>query len=189
MSGRSCNQNPLWSDQGTGRKSKSTGNNLTSLPMCCLGVAWVKSIAQVCVCRTLSPRPDCLSIRTHAREVETLTLSERHFRLSTCRDSILILQVKTPYSSLLYLHIYNIYQYYTMIQCVPSRASQLFQSIWLSCLAALLAGILIHSSDCPSLLLEHPTSALHKCQPKKLPPKMCFEIQWVRFGHLGLWRQ
>ena len=38
-----------------------------------------------------------------------------------------------------------------MIQCVPSRASQLFQSIWLSCLAALLAGILIHSSDCPSL--------------------------------------
>ena len=86
----------------------------------------MKSIAQVRVCRTLSPRPDSLSIRSHAREVETLTLSERHFWLSTCRDSILILQVKTPYSSLLYLHIYNnqylsiviniinIYQYYTM---------------------------------------------------------------------------
>ena len=50
----------------------------------------MKSIAQVCVCRTLSPRPDSLSIRTHAREVETLTLSERHFRLSTCRNSMLI---------------------------------------------------------------------------------------------------
>ena len=30
------------------------------------------------------------------------------------------------------------------------------------------------------VLLEHSTSAWHKRQPKKLPPKNCFEIQWVR---------
>ena len=123
-------------NQGTGRKSKSSGNNLRSLPMCCLGVAWVKSIAQVHVCRTLSlsRRPDSHSIRSHAREVETLTLFEKHFRLSTCRHSILILQVNTPYSSLLYLHIYqylsisyNI-QIYNVFQAGQAICSRPFDS-------------------------------------------------------------
>ena len=59
------------------------------------------------------------------------------------KDTLLIFAVS---SYLQYLSIL-----FNIIQCFASRASQLFPSIWLSCLAALLAGILIHSSDCPSL--------------------------------------
>ena len=106
MSG-SCNQ-------GTGRKSKSRGNNLRSLPMCCLGVAWVRRIAQGRICRTLPPRPDSLSIRSHTREVEALTLSERYFSAQHMpgvnphtpgKDALLIFAVSS----------YNIYQNYTCI--------------------------------------------------------------------------
>ena len=133
----------------------------------------MRSIAQVRVCKTLPPRPDSLSIRSHAREVETLTLSERHFRLSTCRDSILILilQVKTPYSSLLYLHIYNIYQYHTMCSkqgkpSVPVHLT-LMPSSSVGRNSDAFLGLLCRKG----VLLEHSTSAWHKCQPKKLPPK------------------
>ena len=122
-----------------------------------------------------------------AREMETLTLSERHFRLSTCRDSILILQVKTPYSSLLYLHIDNIYQYYTMcskqgkpsvpvhLALMPSSSVGRNSDPFLG-LPVPFAALLCRKG----VLLEHSTWAWHKCQPKKLPPKICFEIQWVR---------
>ena len=174
MSG-SCNQ-------GTGRKSKSRGNNLRSLLMCCLDVAWVKSIAHVCVSRTLSPRPDSHSIRSHAREVETLTLSERHFRLSTCIDSTLILQVKKPYSSLLYLLtiFINVYQYHTMC----SKQGKPSVPVHLTLMPSSSVG---RNSDrflglpVPLLVLpEHSTTAWHKRQPKKLPPKNCFEIQCLK---------
>ena len=180
VSGRSCNQKPLWSDQGTGRKSKSRGNNLRSPPMC---VSWVRSIAQVRVCRTLSPRPDSLSIQSHtshARKVETLTLFQRHFRLGTCRDSI-------THLCCIFIFIFTIL--INIIHCVPSRASHLFPSIWLSCLAALLAGILIHSSDCPSLcctaVQERRTArALHfslaQVSTQEIATQILFEIQWVR---------
>ena len=143
--------------------------------------------------QTLSPRPDSISIPSHAREVETLTLSERHFRLSTCRDSILIIQAKTPYSSLLYLYKYYIYTIdhnsTNIILRVPSRASHLFPSIWLSCLAALLAGILIRSSDYPSLCC---TAVQERRAARAVNPRNChqkFISRYNEFEHLGLWRQ
>ena len=146
-------------------------------------VAWVRSIAQVRMCRTLSPRPDSLSIQSHtshARKVETLTLFQRHFRLSTCRDSI-------THLCCIFIFIFTIL--INIIHCVPSRASHLFPSIWLSCLAALLAGILIHSSDCPSLcctaVQERRTArALHfslaQVSTQEIATQILFEIQWVR---------
>ena len=134
----------------------------------------MKSIAQVRVCTTLSPRPDSVSIRSHAREVATLTLFERHFRLSTCRDSILILQVNTPYSSLLYLHIYNIYQYHTMCSkqgkpSVPVHLT-LMPSSSVGRNSDPFLGLSVPLLHCrKGVLLEHSTSAWHKCQTKKLP--------------------
>ena len=147
VSGRSCNQKPLWSDQGTGRKSKSRGNNLRSLQMC----VWLEWEAlPKCACAE-HYHHDLILCRSEVTQVtvETLTLFQRHFRL-TCRDSILILQVKTPYSSLIAVSSYV--QYLSILYNVFQVGQAImFPSIWLSCLAALLAGILIHSSDCPSL--------------------------------------
>ena len=112
--------------------------------------------------------------------VETLTLFQRHFRLSTCRDSI-------THLCCIFIFIFTIF--INVIHCVPSRASHLFPSIWLSCLAALLAVILIHSSDCPSLcctaVQERRTArALHfslaQVSTQEIATQILFEIQWVR---------
>ena len=63
MSGRSCNQKPLSSDQGAGRKSKSRGNNLRSLRS--LGVAWVKALPKWAYAEPYHHDLDSLSIRSH----------------------------------------------------------------------------------------------------------------------------
>ena len=127
--------------------------------MCCLGVAWVKSIAQV-----LSPRP-------------RFSLDPK---LSTYRDSILILQVKTPYSS---LSSYNIYQYHTMC----SKQGKPSVSVHLTLMPSSSVG---RNSDpflglpVPLLVpLEHSTSAWRKCQPEKLPQKMV-----LRYNEFGIVR-
>ena len=119
-----------------------------------------------------------LSIRSHAKEVETLTLSERHFRLRTCgKDTLLIFAVSSYLQYLsIFINIFNIIQYHTMcskqgkpsvpvLTLMPSSSVGRNSDPFLGLPVPLL------------VLLEHPTSAWHKCQPKKLPPKNCFERQ------------
>ena len=71
-------------------------------------VAWVRSIAQVRMCRTLSPRPDSLSIQSHTSHGGNFDIVSEAFSAQH--------MPRLNYSSLLYLHIhiYNIHQRYTL---------------------------------------------------------------------------
>ena len=180
MSG-SCNQKPLWSDQGTGRKSKSRGNNLRSPSMCGLSE---KHCPSAHVQNTITTTWFSVDPKSHKSRWKLWHCFRGIFGSAHAATQLLIFAVSSysylQYSSTLFINI---------IHCVPSRASHLFPSIWLSCLAALLAGILIHSSDCPSLcctaVQERRTArALHfslaQVSTQEIATQILFEIQWVR---------
>ena len=121
------------------------------------------------VCRTLSPRPDSLSIRSHAREVETLTLSQHMPRPNSHtpgKDTLLIFAVSS------------------YLQCLSMCSKQGKPSVPVH-LTLMPSSSVGRNSD-PFLglpvLVEHSTSAWHKCQPKKC--HQTFVLRYNEFGHV-----
>ena len=170
-------QKPLWSDQGTGRKSKSRGNNLRSPSMCGLSE---KHCPSAHVQNTITTTWFSVDPKSHKSRWKLWHCFRGIFGSAHAATQLLIFAVSS-YSYLQYSS--TLYTVFQVGQAICSRP------FGLSCLAALLAVILIHSSDCPSLcctaVQERRTArALHfslaQVSTQEIATQILFEIQWVR---------